>query len=104
YGPKEYYLSLEKFADRFNPHVVVVSVCSNDFGANDRVHKPVGGGTGKTIARPRPGRTASLLRSGDDWQRAAFYLEKIRSVCKEREIPCLFCPLPGAEFMRHRHG
>ncbi|MFO0959315.1 MAG: SGNH/GDSL hydrolase family protein [Isosphaeraceae bacterium] len=35
YSPEQYFFTLKEYADRFRPHFVVISLCSNDFGADD---------------------------------------------------------------------
>jgi hypothetical protein len=83
YSPEQYYYSLVEFADRFPPHFVVVSLCSNDFGD-----------------------LFEVLRGKADWEEGKFWLNKIKNFCAARSWPCLFVSVPFESEMlgRRRSG
>jgi lysophospholipase L1-like esterase len=72
YSPEQYYYSLVEFADRFRPHVVVISTFANDFGD-----------------------IAEVVISGKgDWEEAKYWIEKITQFCRSRGWPYLIVPVP----------
>jgi hypothetical protein len=71
YGPEQYLASIEEFAPRFRPHVVIVSLCCNDVDASD------------------PG---DVARRRDCLDRAAAY-------CAARGIDCAVVAVP--DFRRY---
>jgi lysophospholipase L1-like esterase len=72
YSPEQYYYSLLAFADRFRPHLVVISISANDFGnAEDAA------GTGK-----------------GDWREGRYWLDKIVRYCRARHWPHLVVAAP----------
>jgi hypothetical protein len=72
YSPEQYYYSLLAFSGRFRPHLVVVSVCANDFGGAEDAT-----GVGK-----------------GDWQEGKYWLEKIARYCQARHWPHLIVAAP----------
>jgi hypothetical protein len=72
YSPEQYYYSLRAFADRFQPHFVIVSVFTNDFGDLYQV--------------PTKGR--------GDWAEGKYWLDKITQFCRSRQWPHLIVPVP----------
>jgi hypothetical protein len=75
YSPEQYYYSLIAFGDRFRPHFVVVSVCSNDFGPPTEV----------------------MAQGAGDWQEGKYWLEKIVMYCTARKWLYLIVPVPHSE-------
>lgn len=73
YSPEQYYHTLIEYGDRFAPHVVVVSVCPNDFGRDYDVDDDA--------TSPR-------------WQEPAYWLAEITQWCRSRRVPFLFVPVP----------
>ncbi len=71
YSPEQYYYSLLAYAERFRPDFVVVSLCPNDFGD-----------------------IWDVLKGQGDWEEAKYWLDKITSFCRTRELPHLFVPVP----------
>jgi hypothetical protein len=71
YSPEQYYYSLLAFADRFQPHCVVVSIFANDFGDLFEAQRGIG-----------------------DWEEATYWLEAIDRYCRLRAWPCLFVAAP----------
>ncbi len=74
YSPEQYYYSLLAFADRFEPHFVVVSMFANDFG--DLYEAEMGKG---------------------DWEEAKYWFEAIARHCESRNWPCLFVAAPVSD-------
>jgi lysophospholipase L1-like esterase len=72
YSPEQYYFSLMAFADRFRPHLVVISICPNDFG--------------NEWAATREGK--------GDWQEGKYWLDKIARYCQARHWPHLVVAAP----------
>jgi lysophospholipase L1-like esterase len=72
YSPEQYYYSLMEFAERFQPHFVVVSVFANDCG---KVFDATGRGVG-------------------DWQEGKYWLEKIIQDCKSHGRQYIIVPAP----------
>jgi hypothetical protein len=72
YSPEQYYYSLIAFADRFQPHFVVTSVFTNDFGDI------------QDVAR----------RGEGDWEEGKYWLQQIVNFCRKRQWPCLIVPAP----------
>jgi hypothetical protein len=71
YSPEQYYYSLIAYAERFPPDFVVVSLCPNDFGD-----------------------VWDVLKGRGDWEEAKYWLDKITSFCRTRDLPHLFVPVP----------
>ena len=71
YSPEQYYYSLEAFAERFQPHFVVVSFFANDFGY-----------------------LYDALSGQGDWEEARYWLDAIARHCRARNWPCLFVAVP----------
>ncbi len=71
YSPEQYYYSLHAFADRFQPHFVVVSFFANDFGY-----------------------MYDALAGKGDWEEARYWLDAIARYCRARKWPCLFVAVP----------
>jgi hypothetical protein len=71
YSPEQYYYSLQAFADRFQPHFVVVSFFPNDFGY-----------------------MYDALAGKGDWEEATYWLDAIARHCRARKWPCLFVAAP----------
>ena len=74
YSPEQYYHSLLTFAERFQPHFVVVSLFTNDFGD---LHEVATKGRG-------------------DWDEGSYWLQKIVDYCRSRQWPHLVVPAPYA--------
>ncbi|MFO0952686.1 MAG: SGNH/GDSL hydrolase family protein [Isosphaeraceae bacterium] len=72
YCPEQYFRCLEEYGDRFRPHVLVVSVCPNDFGDGNRV----------------------LAGEGDAWDEAAHWLEEVVLWCRGRGVMSVLVPAP----------
>lgn len=72
YAPEQYFFSLKEYGERFRPHVVVVSVCPNDFGNGAEV----------------------MLGRGDEWAEAGYWLGEISAWCRAHSIPCVLAPVP----------
>jgi lysophospholipase L1-like esterase len=72
YAPEQYYRTLEEYGPRFDPHFVVVSVCPNDLGDENRV----------------------LEGNADDLDEAARWLNAIAAWCRGRNIPVLVVLVP----------
>jgi GDSL-like Lipase/Acylhydrolase family len=72
YSPEQYYYSLVAFADRFQPHFVVVSLFANDFGEASKV-----------------------WTGGGDWVEGKYWLDRIFSHIQARGWTCLFVPVPA---------
>jgi hypothetical protein len=70
YSAEQYYHTLLAFAGRFRPHVVVVSICGNDFGAWD---EPA------------------------HWAEGKHWLDLIGDYCRARQLPLLFVSWPGED-------
>jgi hypothetical protein len=70
YSPEQYFHTLERFAERMSPHVVVVGLCGNDFG-NWNVPADV--------------------------QESCYWLERIAEYCRTRQIPYLIVPAPAED-------
>ena len=79
YSPEQYYYSLIAFADRFRPHFVVVSICSNDFGDGFEV-----------------------LEGKGDWDEGKYWLDLIGEFCRKRQLPYLIVPAPQTTQMMSR--
>ena len=71
YSPEQYYYSLQAFADRFQPHFVVVSFFANDFGY-----------------------MYDALAGTGDWEEARYWLDAIARTCRARKWLCLFVAVP----------
>ncbi len=71
YSPEQYYYSFQAFADRFQPHFVVVSFFPNDFGY-----------------------MYDALAGKGDWEEARYWLDAIARICRARKWPCLFVAVP----------
>ena len=71
YSPEQYYYSLIAYAERFRPDFVVVSLCPNDFGD-----------------------IWDVLKGQGDWEEAKYWLDKITSFCRTRDLPHVFVPVP----------
>ena len=84
YSPEQYYHSLLAFADRFQPHFVVISIFTNDFGDIHEVPSKARG----------------------DWGEGKYWLDQITAFCKSREWPHLIVPVPYEPHMtgRRRSG
>ena len=74
YSPEQYYYSFQAFADRFQPHFVVVSFFPNDFGY-----------------------MYDALAGKGDWEEARYWLDAIARTCRARKWPCLFVAAPEAQ-------
>ena len=72
YAPEQYFRTLQEYGDRFKPHCVVVSVCPNDFGDGQAV----------------------VLGRGDDWDEAAYWIERVVVWCRGRGAAFLLAPAP----------
>ena len=73
YSPEQYYYALEEYARKFDPQFVVVSVFANDFAGDIKL----------------------VLESGrGDWEEGKYWLGRIRSFCRARNLPCLVVPAP----------
>ncbi len=70
YSPEQYYRTLECFGERMAPHVVVVSLCGNDFGD---------------------------WKSPDGWRESCEWLERIGQYCRTRQIAYLIVPSPAED-------
>ncbi|APW62717.1 SGNH/GDSL hydrolase family protein [Paludisphaera borealis] len=71
YSPEQYYYSLLKFADRFKPQFVVMSVFANDFGG-----------------------ILEVARGKGDWDEGRYWLGEIQQVCRSRGLLLLVVPAP----------
>ena len=71
YSCEQYYYSLKAFLDRFRPNFVVVSVFANDFGD-----------------------IWEVLKGKGDWEEGKYWLDKITDLCRARDLPHLFVPIP----------
>ena len=71
YSCEQYYYSLEAFLGRFRPNFVVVSVFANDFGD-----------------------IWEVLKGKGDWNEGKYWLDKITDLCRARDLPHLFVPIP----------
>jgi hypothetical protein len=76
YSPEQYYHSLLAFADRFQPHFVLVSFFSNDFGD-----------------------PYEALSGRGDWEEARYWLDAIARHCRSRNRPCLFVAVPDGRVL-----
>ena len=76
YSPEQYYYSLLAFADRFQPHFVLVSFFSNDFGD-----------------------PYEALAGRGDWEEARYWLDAIARHCRSRNRPCLFVAVPDGRVL-----
>jgi GDSL-like Lipase/Acylhydrolase family len=72
YSPEQYYYSLIKFANRFRPQFVVVSIFINDIGDVQAVS----------------------TRGVGDWDEGRYWMQEIVNLCKARKWPCLIVPAP----------
>jgi hypothetical protein len=72
YSPEQYYYALERFAERMDPHFVVVGLCGNDFGD---------------------------WSDPADWQESCYWLERIDQWCRSRQIPFLIVPWPSESLL-----
>ena len=82
YSPEQYYYSMERYADRFRPDAVVVSVFANDCGS---IAKAVDRGEG-------------------DWKEGRYWLGRIVERCEARGWPYLIVPAPyELDLVRRRH-
>ena len=79
YSPEQYYYSLLAFGDRFQPHFVVVSVFTNDFGDLYDV----------------------ATKGRGDWDEGKYWLDRIVQLCRSRQWPHLIVPVP---FETHLFG
>ena len=71
YSPEQIHHTLLEYGDRFRPHFVVFSFCSNDFGS---------------LFDPAPDRR--------DVQEARYWLDQITQYCRTRNIPQVITPIP----------
>ncbi len=71
YSPEQFFHTLVEYGDRFRPHFVLFSFCSNDFGD---VFGP--------IANPR------------DMDEASYWIDRIRSYCSARNLLLIATPVP----------
>ncbi len=67
YSPEQYYHTLEETFDRWNPHFVVIGVCSNDFGD---------------------------IRDPANWDETEYQLSLISQFCRTRGVQYLLVPAP----------
>ncbi|HWE39282.1 MAG TPA: SGNH/GDSL hydrolase family protein [Isosphaeraceae bacterium] len=71
YSTEQYYYTLKPYAERFDPHFVVVAPFANDFGEGEDV-----------------------LKGKADWEDARHWLDLILSYCRTRRIACVVAPVP----------
>jgi hypothetical protein len=71
YSPEQICQTLREFGERFRPHFVVFSFCSNDFGS---------------LFAPEPERR--------DVEEAEYWLEEITKFCRSRDIVQVNTPIP----------
>jgi hypothetical protein len=71
YSPEQYYHVLLEEFERFVPHIVLLSLCPNDFGDANEV-----------------------LRGEGDSADGKYYVGKILQHCRTRQVPCFVCPVP----------
>ncbi len=85
YSPEQYYSSLRAFADRFQPHFVVVSLYANGF-SGDNSDVP--------------------MRARGDWEEGKYWLDQITQSCRSRACPYLDVPAPfeGHLFGQRKSG
>ena len=71
YSPEQYYYTFEEYVGRFRPHVVVISVCPNDFGD-----------------------ALKVLSGGGDFVEGKYWINAIQQACRTRQVPSLLVPAP----------
>jgi hypothetical protein len=71
YSTEQYYYTLMKYAERFPPQFVVVSLFANDFGDYQEV-----------------------LQGTGDWAEGNYWLSKIGQFCFGRSVACVAVPAP----------
>ena len=75
YSPEQYYYSYREYVDRFQPHILVLSVCHNDFGDDGDV---IGG-------------------KGNLYDEAGYWINRILEDCRGKNLAFLLVPVPHRE-------
>jgi len=75
YSPEQYYYTFQEYLERFQPHLLIISVCHNDFGDDGDV----------------------LMGKGNLYDEAAYWINRIIQECRGKNLNYLIVPVPHRE-------